>query len=1100
MTENDSEGERYGKQFFFQDPDPPDPNPLPNNPNPPHSSPSSSFLFSNNNNRRERPFRNPLFSHNHSYKDHEEEEEGEESNTGQLSNLLTYMMNDKNNELWDNDSPKLSKLDSLVERLTDYAKNAAEKFHEENYPNEREEEEEEEEEERQQQQRQRHEEFKMPRNEKFDYSSSGEEIEDVDYRLRLPLDHQSESVVHALSGNNNHHQNGGDENVINVVFNPNREDDVQIYPAEELDRIKRNLTDQTGLSIDKLVNALSENMDGIRQPTDVQEFHTQVTHTQGQRPTVVHEETVAKIHPQQSPQQQPRVDIISSDVKKGFLGDTQDFLDGDEIGGGGGVGVGGGGKNVNVNVTTKTNVVNIFTFNIFIHNSTSGEYETEQGVPYKTKIETTAEVDQSPLQQVLSTYHYQANAGHQHHHHQPGPQRPQRVRGPEVTRKKDEALLAYLLRAQYQGSKPQEAVLHAHGALLPRRGQNAQGIMSHQSLMDTFITQNHEVYEYDDEVDDGEDDLVDDASSSIGPLGYTLPPENASPTMAPEMKQHILNQLGFASFNQNNNNNNHRHHPYFMPLMNQRRRRKRSTSDESIPKHWLLYLLGKRNATEFGQFGRPEKFVFTETPPTGTATTPTTTTTTTTTMRTTSTTTTTVSTTTTATTATTTTTTMTMTHENKPNDGLLSYWSSIFAKHKNVNPTTMKFLTDSTPSNSFIIKQQPAEGHTLRPLWSLGQPALSVPNNNNNPSSGLFDFIQSTTTSTTTATTTTTASTTTTKASTTTTSTTTTTKASTTTANLFTFLNSHQPWVSKRPSFEYPAQSRTNEPEPESRTNDEEADDGNWLTAEDVIPSLKSPAMTNSPIVIIPVEAGGGRKPLPEVKLNILKTHTKNNPITLVNLKSESDELEQDDDEKTQNYLNFFLSKFSPETTTPKILTTSFVVRDKVEPERPQSLHQPFPPPSRLPQLDSINAMAPTATPEPVNVTSNSVQTFWSEDVISKVLERNSNLLNMLKRYKPTEKWQFKPEKDKDENDNRIKIEDIVKTTQKPQEQQQHSIFTHVRPDNDQFLNLIKLLEQKIEGSSQSQEDSSSSSSEEEEEQEQDFVLNPPVKLFNLGY
>ncbi len=277
--------------------------------------------------------------------------------------------------------------------------------------------------------------------------------------------------------------------VLNIVYSPEsgeRPAAVSVFPSDRMSDFKRNITDLglTGsVNVDKVVEAVSQVMKGkggvAATPTEVEELHTRITHVEG-RPgaEVVQEQTRAVVDPGDL-EAAPRVNVVSKEVRRGFLGGStkdgeSDFF-GDLTsgkspvdGGGGDMGgiLGGGGadKNVKVNVTSKTNVVNIFTFNIFVNKNDDEEdegYTAVQGSPFGTKVQTTADIfgtassPDDPLQRILSSYSYQAAAA------------PEEKGDPEP---REESLLDVLLRKQFEGLDSQDAVMD-----MPRRPQSYSG-------------------------------------------------------------------------------------------------------------------------------------------------------------------------------------------------------------------------------------------------------------------------------------------------------------------------------------------------------------------------------------------------------------------------------------------------------------------------------------------------------------------------------------------------------------------------------------------------------------------------------------------------
>ena len=209
--------------------------------------------------------------------------------------------------------------------------------------------------------------------------------------------------------------------------------------AETFPHFKAELTANAGgINLDSVVDSIGGALgDSGQRVTDVEEFHTRISHVLGHRPEIVHEETKAVVRPigSDSP---PEIEIVSNDVKRGIFS-----------GGGGVKGLLGNPLEIfrtshsrvdddgladlvgaEANSSSTTNVVNIFTFNIYVHNSTEEDekshprhpdelgsqplqqqqfsYATNLGHPFLTRLQSTSHVN-SPAQRVLSSHHYKAN-------------------------------------------------------------------------------------------------------------------------------------------------------------------------------------------------------------------------------------------------------------------------------------------------------------------------------------------------------------------------------------------------------------------------------------------------------------------------------------------------------------------------------------------------------------------------------------------------------------------------------------------------------------------------------------------------------------------
>ena len=272
------------------------------------------------------------------------------------------------------------------------------------------------------------------------------------------------------------------ENSLNILIkqegshikNNNNNLGVSIYPMSEQDKVKDNLTALTGINFDDLIKDVSESVGKVELPIKVEEHHTQVTEEVGKRPYYKYTETIADVIPNADNPRNPQVEIVSKRFQEGDLlstnpkttsstyrwdsssssmlspphpGITEDgqlminaapirnFAPtltkiaqsaADDVEGGS------LNDNVKVNVTTKTNIVNVFTFNIFVNNRTnnhhhentaassigtnsgsSSSYHLKQDKPFKSSIETTAHIhatDQAGLQPTNSFSLFQYDA------------------------------------------------------------------------------------------------------------------------------------------------------------------------------------------------------------------------------------------------------------------------------------------------------------------------------------------------------------------------------------------------------------------------------------------------------------------------------------------------------------------------------------------------------------------------------------------------------------------------------------------------------------------------------------------------------------------
>jgi hypothetical protein len=108
--------------------------------------------------------------------------------------------------------------------------------------------------------------------------------------------------------------------VINLVFTPEAEDgqNVKVFPPAEVKKLKMDLNSLAGgIDLNRVVESIGDAIGGVQHVTDVQEFHTRITHHEGSQPEIVHEETKAVVRPRVGGRRagEAEVDIISNDVQ-----------------------------------------------------------------------------------------------------------------------------------------------------------------------------------------------------------------------------------------------------------------------------------------------------------------------------------------------------------------------------------------------------------------------------------------------------------------------------------------------------------------------------------------------------------------------------------------------------------------------------------------------------------------------------------------------------------------------------------------------------------------------------------------------------------------
>jgi len=381
--------------------------------------------------------------------------------------------------------------------------------------------------------------------------------------------------------------------------------DISIFPQSEMSRLRSNITDLTGLDVDRLVEEVSAVVGKIDAPLRVEEQHTQITRHEGLPPKYKYTETSAQVLPSDDPQD-PFIKVLSKKVQdgeiKGELGDL--------IGGGptSRVESGASSDDVRVNVTTKTNIVNIFTFNIFLANDTGKNFSINRVSPFKTKIETTATVDAGPAQNTVSVYKYEADE-----EGKIGKKKQDGRTTPEL-----EKWLKILLKHQVsgkrgEGSLLQEAILKDASLLqipgaggFDDRNRPFYRKVDEKEVVET-TTPKTEVVTF------SSTKSTTTASNNIGPLGFTVSqtttPEPSAMSIDGMIK--FVESMGigaiptiFAGAIAT--------YPFWMPLLaggRKRRRKRESSSKVDIPENWLAYLLG----TRFGQNAKMSKMKTTTT-------------------------------------------------------------------------------------------------------------------------------------------------------------------------------------------------------------------------------------------------------------------------------------------------------------------------------------------------------------------------------------------------------------------------------------------------------------------------------------------------------
>jgi hypothetical protein len=222
---------------------------------------------------------------------------------------------------------------------------------------------------------------------------------------------------------------------------------VAIYPISEMDQLKSTISDLTGVDFDTLIQEVSASIGEVHSPLRVEEQHTQLTEQPGRQPYYKYTETVADVVPISAKPRDPDVNIISKRYEEGDLISTnnrnyqlmrrrrpsghqagdyhqgqisdvtpvrnsnnnfgptlQDIAEASAAG---------SSDDVKVNVTTKTNIVNVFTFNIYLNNATENNFTLVRGAPVRSTIQTTANINTKDKDgrphNSISLYQYNAN-------------------------------------------------------------------------------------------------------------------------------------------------------------------------------------------------------------------------------------------------------------------------------------------------------------------------------------------------------------------------------------------------------------------------------------------------------------------------------------------------------------------------------------------------------------------------------------------------------------------------------------------------------------------------------------------------------------------
>ena len=429
-------------------------------------------------------------------------------------------------------------------------------------------------------------------------SANGQVFNDID-RLTIPL-------VGVPGATSQQPLNVAGDDALNIMITQGdgvSAPGVALYPNDDL---KQNISEMLNIDFDQLIGEVSKSVGEVEMPLRVEEHHVVTTEHKGQKrpPYYKYTETVADVEPS-GDGKKPLVNVLSKKYKEGDLFDAQNdklrwvemmqrplkgvssqrpttldgFMHDAENG------------DVKVNVTTKTNIVNVFTFNIFVKNGTTGtgtgpedgSFSVVKEAPVRTNIQTTANIESSdesggsPVSSI-SLYQYKANTKASE----------DEVKGGAAEMEK---WLKILLNHQAYGDGSNivaEAVLKdASLQQLPEARTGAAAAASstglyHRRGEDTthkpFPSQ---ILGY--KTDMNGDLIVEGTNSKISPTTSSPPKAQRGliETLAGSPIPTILAGIAAVS-------------PAVLTVLGGKRRKKRELKDVDIPDQWLSFLLGTR--------------------------------------------------------------------------------------------------------------------------------------------------------------------------------------------------------------------------------------------------------------------------------------------------------------------------------------------------------------------------------------------------------------------------------------------------------------------------------------------------------------------------
>jgi hypothetical protein len=217
---------------------------------------------------------------------------------------------------------------------------------------------------------------------------------------------------------------------LNIILTPNTNDqaypNIAILPTSDLPRISPNISRDIGVDIESILNSLAGSASRIRnQPMIVEENHTQLIKQPGMPTKLKVKETMSEILGNNP---NPHINVLSNREEENSFHDLDSLIR--EVTGEASPllppsmqnkqsmpkSAGGFDDQLKLNVSTKTNIVNIFAFNIYPSGTSSPSseemYELKDFAPLGTSIKTQAHVHLQPPGQttahIQSQYQYES--------------------------------------------------------------------------------------------------------------------------------------------------------------------------------------------------------------------------------------------------------------------------------------------------------------------------------------------------------------------------------------------------------------------------------------------------------------------------------------------------------------------------------------------------------------------------------------------------------------------------------------------------------------------------------------------------------------------